>query len=73
MNLIYSYNKPVTRGSSRGLEEPPILACDLMFLFWVAFSFVCHHARLRTPLQKKSGYGPASNNMDLINFTEILQ
>ena len=53
--------RPVTRAGSRGSEEPTILASfllalslnfNLMFLFWVAFSFVCDHARFRTPLQK---------------------
>ena len=55
---MYVYHRPVTRGGSRGLEEPSILASflfalsfnfNLMFIFWVAFSFVCDHARFRTP------------------------
>ena len=43
ISLIY---RPITR---RGFGRTPILVVfNLMFLFWVAFSFVCDHARFRT-------------------------
>ena len=66
--MITMPSRPATRGDSSGSEEPPILASfllalslnfNLMFLsvVWVAFSFVCDHARFRTPIEK-SGYRP---------------
>ena len=57
----------------RGLEEHLFwlafyLHFNLMFLFWVAFSFVCDHARFRTPF-KKSGFKPGTYM--LVIFTKV--
>ena len=51
----------VTRQGVRGVQKSPLFwlafTCTkfmlyLMFIFWVAFSFVCDHDRFRTPFRK---------------------
>ena len=60
-NIIQARNHRGFKGFRRTLFASFLLVLslnlNLMFLFWVAFSFLCDHARFRTPF-KKSGYGP---------------